>query len=111
MNDRDFLCWLHERLEHVYGDHPLVSHMHKLRAIIAETPPNRDTQSMCHGKNSLEELRQHLEGQACPTCAELRVRTSEVRDRLIAEKHLTVSMSCLFGMIEEILKQNDPQSI
>lgn len=23
MNDREFLCWLHERLEHVHGDNPL----------------------------------------------------------------------------------------
>lgn len=56
MNDRDFLCWVHKRLEHVFGDHPLVSYMHKLRAIIANTPPDRNTHGMGDGKNSLEEL-------------------------------------------------------
>ena len=56
MNDKDFLCWLHKRLELFYGEHPLVSHMHKLRAIIEVTPPDRVTPGIGLGKNSLEEL-------------------------------------------------------
>lgn len=34
MNDKDFLIWIHERLEHVHGDNKLCSHMHRLRSII-----------------------------------------------------------------------------
>ncbi len=61
MNDKDFLYWLHERLEHVHKEHPLMSHMHKLRAIISVTPPDRVTHDMGLGKNSLEELKQSQE--------------------------------------------------
>ena len=57
MNDRDFLCWIHERLEHVHGEKHLVDYMHKLRSIIAATPPERTTPNAGQGKNSLEELR------------------------------------------------------
>lgn len=57
MNDRDFLCWIHERLEHVHGEKHLVDYMHKLRSIIASTPPERITPNTEQGKNSLEDLR------------------------------------------------------
>ncbi len=60
MKDRKFLCWLHERLEHVYGDNRLVDFMHKLRAIIAATPPEQETPNV-GSYNSLEELLRKLE--------------------------------------------------
>lgn len=54
MNDRDFLCWIHERLEHVHGESPLVDYMHRLRAIIATQPLG--FRSHHRGTNSLDEL-------------------------------------------------------
>ena len=43
MNDRDFLSWIYERLEHVHGESPLMDYMHKLRSIIEATPRDRET--------------------------------------------------------------------
>ncbi len=59
MNDRDFLMWIHERLEHVHKESACVDYMHKLRAIIKSTPsgkcsPNTGT---C---NSLEDLEKEM---------------------------------------------------
>ena len=55
MKDRDFLKWIHERLEHVHQENPLMDYMHKLRAIIATTDPDKETlnQGM---SNSLAEI-------------------------------------------------------
>lgn len=57
MKDREFLMWIHERLELVHGDSPLVDYMHKLRAIIRNTPKDKETPntSSC---NSLDELKE-----------------------------------------------------
>lgn len=41
MNDRDFLIWIHERLEHVHKENPLMDYMHKLRAVILSIPENQ----------------------------------------------------------------------
>ena len=55
MKDRDFLKWIHERLEHVHHESPLMDYMHKLRAIIATTDPEKE--SLNTGmSNSLAEL-------------------------------------------------------
>jgi len=43
MTDREFLTWLYERLEYVHHENPNVDYMHKLRAIISNTPPDRRT--------------------------------------------------------------------
>jgi hypothetical protein len=61
MNDRDFLMWIHERLELVHGETPLVDYMHKLRAIISAIPAENLTPNDGRGKNSLEELRKALD--------------------------------------------------
>lgn len=55
MNDREFLCWLHERLVIVHGEDRCVDYMHKLRAIIRDTPKDRvsPNNACC---NSLKEL-------------------------------------------------------
>jgi len=58
MKDRDFLCWIHEKLEHDHGERRTVDYMHKLRSIIAATPPEQNTPNVGHGKNSLEKLRE-----------------------------------------------------
>lgn len=58
MTDRDFLIWVHSRLEHEHGQSPLLDYMHKLRAIIANMDP--DQRSKGQGKNSLRELVESL---------------------------------------------------
>lgn len=55
MKDRDFLSWIHERLEHVHGENPRIDYMHKLRCIIRATPENQETPNI-DSKNSLEEM-------------------------------------------------------
>ena len=44
MNDKAFLVWLHERLEHVHKEDPAADYMHKLRAIIKTTSPTVDSE-------------------------------------------------------------------
>jgi hypothetical protein len=60
MNDRDFLIWIHERLEHIHKEDPLVDYMWKLRAIIISTPKDKLTPNIS-GCNSLEDLKKALE--------------------------------------------------
>lgn len=56
MYDRDFLMWIHERLEHVYGERPTMDYMHKLRAVIKGTPSKKETPAtLCC--NNLEDLK------------------------------------------------------
>lgn len=55
MKDRDFLIWIHERLEHVHGENPHFDYMHKLRCTIRATPEDQETPNM-DSKNSLEEM-------------------------------------------------------
>ena len=56
MNDRDFLVWLHGRLQFVHGEDPTVDYMHKLRAIIRDTPLDQYSPNTSTG-NSIEELK------------------------------------------------------
>jgi len=69
MKDREFLMWIHERLENVYGEDPLVGYMHKLRAVISATPPRVDTSTK--GFNSLEQLKKTIDApkELCRECA------------------------------------------
>lgn len=60
--DREFLCWLHERLQHQHHESPLIDYMHKLRAIIQDTPIDRCSINM-GAYNSLEELQKLLAGR------------------------------------------------
>lgn len=55
MNDRDFLIWLHQRMQYVYKEDPLKDYMHKLRAIILSTPEDKCTPNNLP-YNSLDEL-------------------------------------------------------
>lgn len=62
--DRNFLMWVHERLQLVYGENELLDYMHRLRAIIERTPywnSNRCTSFACNG---LDELKKALIKQA-----------------------------------------------
>lgn len=59
MTDREFLMWIHERLEHAHGEDKLVDYMHRLRSIIRATPEDRRTLDL-GSCNSLDQLRQEL---------------------------------------------------
>ena len=59
MPDREFLMWLHERLEHVHKESPCVDYMHKLRAIIKATDPSMVTKNL-GSHNSLEALKANM---------------------------------------------------
>jgi len=46
MNDKQFLQWIHDKLE-AAGDSAMLDCMHKLRAIIAATDENKLTPNVC----------------------------------------------------------------
>lgn len=54
MDDREFLAWIHERMEFVNGESPLMDYMHKLRAIVLATPKGQRTFDMGSGNNSAD---------------------------------------------------------
>jgi len=53
MKDREFLKWLHARLEYVHKENPIVDYMWKLRAVIAATPESQETPNIDHSKERL----------------------------------------------------------
>lgn len=59
--DREVLIFLHERLEHVYGESPLFDYMHRLRAIILATPKNERVEGPI--LNNMEDLRREIGGR------------------------------------------------
>jgi len=69
MSDRDFLIWLHNRMEHVHGETPIVDYMHKLRAMIASTPLDQATPNDGRGQNSMQDLLKMLGGRSAITPA------------------------------------------
>ena len=60
MKDRDFLEWIHQRLVNVHKEDEMTDYMHKLRAIILQTPKKRETPNDGRGANSMTELRKKL---------------------------------------------------
>jgi len=60
MKDREFLMWIHERLELIHNESPLVDYMHKLRAIIRSTPKDKETPNAL-SCNTLDELKEMLD--------------------------------------------------
>lgn len=58
MSDRDFLIWLHARLTDKHGERATMDYMHKLRAIIADTPSRRVTPNTGLANNLTELLEQ-----------------------------------------------------
>jgi hypothetical protein len=60
MKDREFLIWLHGRLEKVHGENDCYDYMHKLRAIIRATPKDQVTPNMGTG-NSLADFLKTLD--------------------------------------------------
>jgi len=72
MKDREFLIWLHTRLERVYGDLPNMDYMCKLRAIIRSTPKDKYTPNV-ERSTSLEELEAELKTpNPCTAAAHLK---------------------------------------
>ena len=59
MRDREFLIWLHTRLEHVHHERPIVDYMHKLRSIIRNIPEDQDSPNL-DIFNSMEQLEKSL---------------------------------------------------
>ena len=47
MNDKEFLQWIHDRLETVHGESAMNDYMHKLRAIINDTHSEKLTPNVC----------------------------------------------------------------
>lgn len=43
MKDKDFLAWMHARMEFIHKEPATMDYMHKLRAIINATPENQET--------------------------------------------------------------------
>jgi hypothetical protein len=58
--DRDLLIWIHERLK-VLGEEELVVTMHRLRAIIVNTPANKESPRQV--LNGIEEVYEKLKGK------------------------------------------------
>lgn len=56
MKDREFLAWIHERLQYKHLEDPCVDYMAHLREIIAATPATADTRGLGAGGNSLSEM-------------------------------------------------------
>lgn len=56
--DREVLIWLHERLVKVHGEKELYDYMHRLRAIIANTPAKKKTPTEC--LNGMDDLYRKL---------------------------------------------------
>jgi len=46
MNDKEFLQWIHDRLEFHYGDKHNYDFMYKLRAIIRDYPEDKVTSNI-----------------------------------------------------------------
>jgi len=62
MTDREFLVWLHNRLEHVHGENPHVDYMYKLRSIIITMDPKKNSNQGVYGSlgEVLDEVRKEV---------------------------------------------------
>ena len=63
MKDRDFLMWIHERLEHVHKEDPCIDYMRKLRSIIELYDPHKVSPNITMS-NNLDQLKEKLNVQA-----------------------------------------------
>lgn len=59
MNNRDFLMWIHERLEHIHKENPMYDYMRRLRSIILNADINQKS-GMDFSTDDSEELRKKL---------------------------------------------------
>ena len=60
MTDQRFLWWLHERLVNVYAESDMMDYMNRLRAIIVDMPPEKETVSISNMDTDVETLRQQF---------------------------------------------------
>lgn len=102
MKDRDFLMWLHERLEHVHGECPLVDYMHKLRAIIRATPAEQLTPN-CEAGNNLETLRDTL-ADSVMSQPQVDDKCDAERYRWLRSQHWSESPLCVVAQPREAVK-------
>lgn len=49
MTDREFLTWIHERLEYVHEENPNMDYMWKLRSVIAAIPVDQEASNVGRG--------------------------------------------------------------
>ena len=73
MKDKEFLCWIHERLKFVHNESHLSDYMHKLRAIIKATPegretPNIGTENDLYPEKRMAKAEQESGLRPCPLC-------------------------------------------
>lgn len=61
MKDRDFLLWLHERLDYIHNESPRMNYMRKLRCIATAIPADQETPADERGMNNVDELRNKLQ--------------------------------------------------
>ena len=54
MNDKAFLMWIHDRLIFEHGENKNFDYMHKLRAIIKDTPDDKYTPNVCSNADILK---------------------------------------------------------
>lgn len=54
--DREYLIGLHNRLTKHYGESPLLGYLHRLRAIILNTPNDRISSASEYTTHSIEEV-------------------------------------------------------
>ena len=47
LTDREFLLWIHDRLQYVHKENPNVDYMHRLRAIIDDMEPTKTIKMRC----------------------------------------------------------------
>ncbi len=55
MKDKEFLLWIHQRLNQVHGENKNADYMWKLRAIIANTSEDQVTPNVMVSLNILED--------------------------------------------------------
>jgi hypothetical protein len=60
MKDREYLMWLHARLEHIHRESPNFDYMRKLRSIIYNTSDQTDTHNEGWCTNDIKELKNIL---------------------------------------------------
>jgi len=59
-SDREFMMWIHERLEMVYGDNPREDHMKRLRRVIVSIPEGLEESDNFDAPATLAILKEYL---------------------------------------------------
>jgi len=67
VKDREHLIWIHERLVKWHGEDPLIDFLHKLRAIIKNTPADKESPNIGTSSN-IEQLMEEIEKEERPHC-------------------------------------------